>query len=237
VTAADVGGRDVGAVFFDLFGTLLPLGPLDDACDQLAAGRGREIATRWRARQIEAAWLRTIMGRWADFDAITLDALATTLQELEVRADDAAVADAAGAFARLPIDPVAADVIRNLREAELAVGILTNASRPTVDAVVARLEVSFDHVLSVDAVRRFKPDRAVYDLAVRATGLTPDRIGFVTGNGWDAVGAAAFGFRVAWLASAAAAVLPPVDAPAVMRLTWSEIHAAFAGGVTKPRNS
>ena len=219
---------DVGAVFFDLFGTLLPLAPLDDACDRLAPGRGPEIAARWRARQIEATWLRTIIGRWADFGVITRDALAATLQELGVSAGDPFVADAARAFARLPIDPAAPGVIGELREAGLEVGILTNASQPTLDAVAARLGISFEYLISVDAVQRYKPDPAVYELAVRAAGLSPDRIGFVTGNGWDAAGAGAFGFRVAWLAPRANAVLPSVDAGPPTRVTWSEIPAAFA---------
>ena len=81
----------VGAVFFDLFGTLLSLAPLDDACDRLAPGRGAEIAARWRARQLEASWLRTAMERWADFDVVTREALRATLEELGHRAsrDDA----------------------------------------------------------------------------------------------------------------------------------------------------
>ena len=223
-------GRDrVGAVFFDLFGTLLPLGPLEGACDPLAPGRGAEVSARWRARQIEATWLRTIMDRWVDFDAITRDALAATLDELHIRADDAVVEDSAWAFSRLPAAPEAMQAVRELRDAGRIVGILTNAAQPTVDAVVARLDVAFDHVLSVDVVRRFKPHPAVYDLALRSTGLPPERIGFVTANGWDAAGAGAFGFRVAWLVTRTdpAAAIPSVGAPLPMRLTWSEVPAAF----------
>ena len=227
MTAGGRASGDVGAVFFDLFGTLLPLGPLDAECDRLAPGRGGEIAARWRARQIEAAWLRTMMDRWADFDAITRDALVATLQELEIPAEGKVVAHVAGSFTRLPIDMAAPTAIRLLRDGGLSIGILTNASQATVDGVVAHLEIAFDHVLSVDAVRRFKPDPAVYELALRATGLPAERIGFVTANAWDAAGAGAFGFRVAWLARAAGAVLPAVDAPRPMRLTWSELAAAF----------
>lgn len=213
----------IQAVFFDLFGTLLPLGPLDQDCERLAPGRGREIARAWRARQIEATWLRTIMDRWADLDAVTLDALRAVLEELEVRVDERGIAEAAGAFGRLALDPAAAYVIGQLRDAGLTVGILTNASRSTVNDVVARLPVAFDHVLSVDAVRRYKPHPAVYQLAVDAVGAPTERIGFVTANGWDATGAASFGFRVAWLAAAGAA-LPAVEAPPPRRATWAELR-------------
>jgi 2-haloacid dehalogenase len=223
----------VEAVFFDLFGTLLPLGPLDDACDALAPGRGNEIAVRWRARQIEATWLRTIMDRWIDFDVVTLDALRATLEELGLNLDEATTADTASAFARLPLDPLAKPAIDRLRAAGVSVGILTNASRATLDAVVARLEVRLDHALSVDAVRRYKPDPAVYRLAVDAAGAPAGRIGFVTANGWDSAGASSFGLRVAWLRPGSHAAMPSVGAPPPSIVAWPEIPDVFVKGDAK----
>jgi 2-haloacid dehalogenase len=220
------GDRSVGAVFFDLFGTLLSLGPLDAACDRLAPGRGAEIAARWRTRQLEASWLRTAMERWADFDVVTRDALRATLDELGIVAPDDLNAPA-DAFAELPLVPEASVAVRDLRDAGLATGILTNASNRTLDRVADRLNLAMDHLLSVDAARMFKPHPSVYQLAVDATGLVPERIGFVTANGWDAAGAAVFGFRVAWLRPAPIAVLPAVDAPMPLRLTWPELPGAF----------
>jgi len=216
----------VGAVFFDLFGTLLSLAPLDDACDSLAPGRGGEIATRWRARQLEASWLRTAMGRWADFDVVTRDALRATLEELGVEppTDLDTVAEA---FVDLPLAEGAADTVRALREARIATGVLTNASRRTLDMVAAGLDLELDYLLSVDAARRFKPHPSVYQLAVDASGLRPEDIGFVTANGWDAAGAGAFGFRVAWLRTNPSAILPAVGAPEPVIATWSTMSSVF----------
>jgi 2-haloacid dehalogenase len=84
-----------------------------------------------------------------------------------------------------------------------------------------------DHYLSVDAARRFKPHPSVYQLAVDATRLTTKRIGFVTANGWDAAGASAFGFRVAWLRPGPTASLPAVGAPEPILATWQEIVSIF----------
>jgi 2-haloacid dehalogenase len=221
--------RPVGAVFFDLFGTLVSLAPLDDACDRVAPGRGRELAARWRARQLEASWLRTAMDRWADFDTVTRDALQTTADELGISAvqDLPTLADA---FADLPLIPDAADAVRRIHDDGIETGILTNASRPTLDRVAARLDVPIDYRLSVDAARRFKPHPSVYRLAVDATGLSPERIGFVSANGWDAAGASSYGFRVAWLRPDAAAHLPVVGAPRPTIATWAEIPGLLDTG-------
>jgi 2-haloacid dehalogenase len=220
------GDRAVGAVFFDLFGTLLSLGPLDEACDRLAPGRGAEIAARWRTRQLEASWLRTAMERWVDFDVVTRDALQATIGELGIEAP-ADLDGLADAFAELPLVPEASEAIEHLRAGGLTTGVLTNASSRTLDRVADRLDLPIDHRLSVDAARRFKPHPDVYRLAVHATDLPLNGIGFVTANGWDAAGAAAFGFRVAWLRPAPDADLPAVDAPAPLRLTWPELPGAF----------
>ncbi len=216
----------IDAVFFDLFGTLLSLRPLDDACDRLAPGRGTEIAARWRARQLEASWLHTAMETWADFDKVTRDALVATLDDLRVALpeDLDALADA---FSALPLVPDATDVVGRLRSAGIVTGILTNASTRMLDHVADRLELPIDHRLSVDAAHRFKPHPSVYRLAVDATGLPPERIGFVTANGWDAAGAGAFGFRVAWLRPDPAAHLPAVGAPEPVIATWPEIPEIF----------
>jgi 2-haloacid dehalogenase len=162
------------------------------------------------------------MDRWADFDVITRDTLQASLDELGIAPaiDPAGFADA---FAVLPLAHDAAGAVRRMHEAGIATGILTNASSVTLERVAARLDLRFDHLLSADAARAFKPNPTVYRLAVDTTGLPPERIGFVTANGWDAAGAGAFGLRVAWLRSDPAARLPAVGAPEPTIATWPEI--------------
>ncbi len=221
--------RAVDAVFFDLFGTLLSLAPLDLACDRLSPGRGAEIAARWRARQLEASWLRTVMDHWADFDVVTHDALRATLLEFGVDVPaEAVLREAADAFIDLPLVDGASDVIHALRAAGLLTGILTNASSRALDRVRGRMP-PMDHYISVNAARRFKPHPSVYQLAVDSAGVPPSRVGFVTANGWDAAGAGAFGLQVAWLRTSATASLRAVGAPEPKIATWPEIPAIFTG--------
>ena len=115
-------GRPVDAVLFDLFGTLLSLQPLDDVCEDIAPGRGAELAMRWRARQLELSWLRTAMQRWVDFDQVTEDALENVLREMGASAEPAAVARTAGAFRDLPVRPEVPGVLEALRDGGLEPG-------------------------------------------------------------------------------------------------------------------
>ena len=219
------GGRAVDAVYFDLFGTLLDLAALADDCETAAPGRGHELAARWRMRQLELSWLRTTMGTFVDFDHVTADALDVATAELDLELAPGAVATLVSAFERLPVAPAAEAVLGRLRSSGVRTGVLTNGSQRTLALVIARtgLERLLDDALSVDAVRRFKPDPAAYQLACEESGVEAARIGFVTANGWDAAGAARFGFRVAWLRSDPSASFPPVGAPAPAIATWESL--------------
>jgi 2-haloacid dehalogenase len=219
-------GRAIDAVFFDLFGTLLDLTALVEDCEQAAPGRGRELAARWRAWQLEFSWLRRTMGTFVDFDRVTADALEAAMAELGLELASATVETLTSAFERLPVHPAAPGVLGRLRSSGVRTGILTNGSRRTLARVVARtgLDRMLDYALSVDAVGRFKPDPAVYRLACEESGLDAARIGFVTANGWDAAGAVSFGFRVAWLRNDLSAPFPRVGAPSPMMAKWESLH-------------
>src|SRR5260370_1233477 len=56
-----------------------------------------------------------------------------------------------------------------------------------------------DAVLSVDAIRIYKPRPEVYALASSHFKLAPADIIFVSSNRWDVMGAHAFGLRTAWV--------------------------------------
>ena len=76
----------VRACVFDAYGTLLDL---DTAATPHAAALGDAAApllTLWRRKQLEYTWLRTLMGRHADFATVTRDALDYALESLGLTA-------------------------------------------------------------------------------------------------------------------------------------------------------
>jgi 2-haloacid dehalogenase len=70
-----------------------------------------------------------------------------------------------------------------------------------LDALVKNtgLDRLIDAVLSVDAKKIFKPSPQAYALVEEALGVAPREVLFVSSNPWDAAGAKAFGFNVAWI--------------------------------------
>ena len=56
-----------------------------------------------------------------------------------------------------------------------------------------------DAVLSVDAIRIYKPQPAVYAMVTDRFSVAPADVAFVSSNRWDVMGATAFGFRCVWV--------------------------------------
>ena len=223
--------RRVGVVCFDLYGTLVDLAPLDAACELLAPGRGGPLAARWRARQLEASWLRTAMDRWADFEIVTREALDVACEEFGVDPDPQARQAVRRAFLELPPRAGAVERIADMGRAGIPLAVLSNGSSSMIVSNVrsAGLDGRFEALLSADGARVYKPHPAVYQLAVDRFGLAPHRIGFVTANGWDAAGAAAHGFAVSWLRPPGA-ILPAVPASAFREASWATAPEQFAPG-------
>jgi 2-haloacid dehalogenase len=62
----------------------------------------------------------------------------------------------------------------------------------------SQLEGAFDHVISTDQIKTFKPDPRAYQLGVDMLGVRKEEILFVASAGWDAAGAKWFGYPTFW---------------------------------------
>jgi 2-haloacid dehalogenase len=183
---------------FDAYGTLFDVHSVVEA-GRAITGDPRQLSALWRQKQLEYTWLRSLMGRYEDFWAVTESALAFACRQLGLEADAAARARLMEAYLTLDAFAEVPAVIARLRDRPCA--ILSNGAPRMLDAVVAhnRLAAHLAAVISVDEVRTFKPHPAVYALGAARLGLPREAIGFVSSNGWDVAGAKAFGFRVVWV--------------------------------------
>ncbi len=200
------------ACVFDAYGTLFDV----HAAIRHHAGRvgpaADAISTLWRAKQIEATWLRSLMHRHADFWQLTQDALDYALALHGIQ-DSGLRADLLRSYRALDAFPDAAATLQRLREAGLRTAILSNGTPDMLRdaAESAGIGGLLDGLLSVEQVGIYKPDSRVYQLAIDWAGVaSPREICFVSSNGWDAAGAATFGFRVAWINRSG---LPPERLP------------------------
>jgi 2-haloacid dehalogenase len=189
----------VRACVFDAYGTLFDVhSAVGRHSARLPDASG--VSTLWRTKQLEYTWLRTLMGRYVDFWQITQDALNFTLDTYDV-ADAVLRQDLMRAYLELSCYSEVPKVLGELKEKGFRCAILSNGSPDMLNAAVRNSELQdfFDAVISVDALGLYKPDPRVYQMAVDQLDLTPGEIAFQSSNAWDAAGAGAFGFKVAWV--------------------------------------
>jgi 2-haloacid dehalogenase len=190
---------DVDVYVFDLYGTLVDFSSLAGHFSEVARDPAAFVRD-WRAKQLDYAFAATLMDRYEDFETITAAAYRYAAALHGVPTGDRAVSDAGASWSRLPPFADAAGVLQTARVRGFRTAVLSNGTPAALATAIdsCGFAPSLDAVLSVDTVRRFKPHPDVYGLVLDHFGVTAERVAFVSSNGWDATGAAEFGFRATW---------------------------------------
>ena len=218
--------RGIRACVFDAYGTLLDVHSAVGKHRSRLGEKADAVSAAWRTKQLEYSWQRTILDRYVDFWRLTSDGLDFALDAHGV--DDAALRDdLLDAYQSLDCFPEVPGVLKTLREAGLATAILSNAPPMMLEAAVESAGIGdrLDAVISADRLGVYKPSAQVYRLALDELDLARTQVSFQSSNGWDAAGAATFGFRVVWCNRTGQARERMPDAPDVEVRTLDELPA------------
>lgn len=216
----------VRALVFDAYGTLFDVAAAAQRCRDALGQHHAALSRLWRQKQLEYGWLRTLMGRHADFEQVTADALDYALDALGLSSTHLR-GRLLEIYRRLDAYSDARATLQRLRGHGLLTAILSNGSPAMLASAVdgAGLGTLLDAVLSVEAVGQFKPVPAVYRLAGERLGIETAATGFVSANGWDIAGAAAFGFCAVWINREGAPVERLPAGPAAQITALAELPA------------
>lgn len=190
---------NVKACIFDAYGTLFDFASATERCTNIPAEHRAPLTALWREKQLQYTWLRALQRRYVDFETVTRDALDFALDSFGIATPERRD-ELMAAYNALDAFPEVADVLRTIRGAGIRTAILSNGSPSMLRSAVhhAGLDDLLDAVLSVDALRTYKTDPAVYQFALDELGLRAADVSFQSSNGWDAYAASDFGIRVVW---------------------------------------
>lgn len=180
----------IDAILFDAYGTLFDITGEDWARP--------EVVATMRQKQLQYSWLLSLIGEYRDFREVTRSAIAYALAQHHV--EGISIEDVMRRQLAIQLFPDVPATLERLGRGK-RLGILSNGHPESLDSLLRNsgLGKRFTWVISAHEVRVYKPSPAVYRLAVDRANVTRDRLLFVSANGWDAAGAAAFGLRVAWV--------------------------------------
>lgn len=187
-------------IVFDAYGTLWNVSQIEETCrEEAGVEAASALLELWRKKQLEYAFLRTVMGRYAPFEHVTADALEFALASLKLNVSADASGRLVDAWSHPEAYPDALPVLQRLSGHQRA--ILSNGDPGMLARGVKATGMGQDleAVLSVAPQKRYKPHPDAYQLACILWNTSPEHIVFVSSNGWDVAGASHFGFQTVWI--------------------------------------
>ena len=190
----------VRAFVFDAYGTLFDVHAAVARYRDAAGPEADRFSEIWRLKQLEYAWMLSAAGHYVDFWTLTERALDHAFARCPSvdRALRPALLDC---YFKLDAFPDARAALAALKAKDVRTAILSNGSPKMLSAAVenAKLGGELDAVLSVDAIRLYKPAARVYALVTDAFALRPADVAFVSSNRWDVMAGTSVGFNSYWV--------------------------------------
>ncbi|AKZ53137.1 putative haloacid dehalogenase [Streptomyces ambofaciens ATCC 23877] len=195
---------EIDVIVFDVLGTLVdePAGiraGIRELDPSLNDSRVEQLLSLWQ-QHIDREQRCVLDGvrPYLPSDVLDLEAARLVADVAEVD-DPAAVSALALSGRRLPPWPDTVAGLARLAERFPLIG-LSNASRSALLGLNAHAGLRWHQALSAEEAQTYKPDPAVYQLAVTVSGRPPDRLLMVAAHAWDLRGAQNLGLRTAYVA-------------------------------------
>lgn len=187
-------------VVFDAYGTLFDVHAAVGRCHGEAGPEAGSMSEIWRAKQLEYTWTLTLAGHYLDFWTLTERALDFALARVP-SVPASLKPRLLESYFRLDAFPDARATLRALKARGCRTGILSNGSPAMLQGAVeaAGIGPDLDAVLSVDAVKLFKPRPETYRLVTDHFACRAAEVTFVSSNRWDVMGATSAGLRGVWI--------------------------------------
>jgi 2-haloacid dehalogenase len=213
-------------VLFSLTGTLVDPSVLAQPLGDSA--RDEEVVLDALDDAVAQAMVLTLTG-----GSIMLSALveAALRRRLRLAGRDEEAASAALELMRtMPAYIDAPAALETLRGNGLRLGVLTQSSAESADAVLrfAGLRDRVELVVGAQDTGRFKPDPLPYRVAVEQTGASAEEVCMVSTHWWDVLGAKTAGLQTGWVARRELALLDTVPDPDYRGRDLAEVADAIA---------
>ena len=196
---------------FDVYGTLIDTHGVVSALEKHAGTKASEFSRMWREKQLEYSFRRGLMQNYENFDVCTSNALDYTNAYFKLTLGEQ---DKANLLAVYKVLPTFADVeggLAQARKAGLRMFAFSNGSADAVEALLVNAGIRgyFLGVVSVDEMKSYKPNPAVYSHFLRKAGAVGADAWLISSNPFDVIGAISSGMRAAWIRRSPDAIFDP----------------------------
>tara|TARA_R110002096_G_scaffold16898_9_gene57967 strand:- start:91186 stop:91947 length:762 start_codon:yes stop_codon:yes gene_type:complete len=202
-------------LFLDVNETLLDLGAMRASVANALGGR-EDLLPLWFSTMLHHSLVDSAINDYHSFGEVGVAALQMVAEANNIPLTHAAAKEAIVTPLRsLPPHPDVVEGLTLLKKKGYTIVSLTNSSDKGVQTQFenAGLLSFFDRRLSVDSVKKFKPNMAVYEWALAEMGIEASEGLMIAAHGWDIAGAKAAGMQAAFI-SRPGKVMYPLSIPA-----------------------
>ena len=196
---------------FDVYGTLIDTHGVVAKLQRMIGDRAGEFSRIWREKQLEYSFRRGLMQNYENFAVCTGNALDYTSAYFNLALSEKDKIELLGVYKVLPaFDDVETGLAR-AKKAGFRLFAFSNGSADAVESLLdnAGIRAYFLGVVSVDEMKSYKPNPAVYSHFLRRSGAVGADAWLISSNPFDVIGAVSSGMRAAWIKRSPDAIFDP----------------------------
>ena len=187
-------------IVFDVNETMLDISHMDPLFERIFGSP--EVRKEWFSQVIQDALVASLLDRYSDFGTIGVSAFELIAARRSVSVDENDFANIVAAMRTLPPYPEVPGQLQRLIDHGFRLATLTNSPPAMVAAQLENAGIAeyFEHQLTVDSVRAFKPSQSVYRYAESELNQKASDLWLVAAHNWDTSGALKAGWNAAFVA-------------------------------------
>jgi len=196
---------------FDVYGTLINTHGVVSELEKLVGDRAKTFSNRWRDKQLEYSFRKGLMQNYETFAVCTSQALDYTCAYYGTELSDEQKKALMGIYRVLPAFDDVKEGLTRLQAAGFRLYAFSNGTADALEVLLnnAGIRELFLGVVTVDDIKSFKPNPAVYSHFLRQSKSTGGDSWLVSSNPFDVIGAISAGMKSAWVKRSPEAIFDP----------------------------
>lgn len=196
---------------FDVYGTLIDTHGVVTALEGLVGDKAKAFSNTWRDKQLEYSFRKGLMQNYETFAVCTSQALDYSCAYYGTNLSDEQKKELMGIYRILPSFADVKEGLARLKAAGFRLYAFSNGAADALEVLLdnAGIRELFSGVVSVDDIKSFKPNPAVYSHFLRKSKATGGNAWLISSNPFDVIGSISAGMKSAWVQRSPEAVFDP----------------------------
>lgn len=186
---------------FDVYGTLIDTRGVADILEKKVGALTPTFMDLWRTKQLEYSFRRGLMKVYVDFSKCTRNALDFACLQLNIPLNSEEKNELMHQYNILPTFPDVEANLMKLKVSDYRLFAFSNGKENDVRELLQNTGILhfFEDVVSVDDVKTFKPNPAVYEHFLLKSKSSKSNSWLISSNPFDVIGAISAGMRSVWV--------------------------------------